>query len=395
MDFSLSDEKNIQEIKTRKVQNQWSQTIFLLLFSVMGLLIISQNFLLIPLSDQLQQTFHVQNSKVFLGISIFSFCYAVGFLLWSIVVKRFGKCNVLLIGLLLTAVSTFEIGFTNSYVVFCLLRGLQGFVSATFTPIALNYSLELFSENKMIWLSTIFTSSSIFSQLIAQISIEYVTISQGFILAGLMMGVLTLPFFNLPTENIKLQEALSTRWEIKQLVGTLLKNKNRWLFGMVLIQFFYFVVTIQLIYKIAIKHNIAISHITIQVVSLVGMLMPTVLAATCKKLCKNQFLLFISLIQLGFILLWFSHLVTLYIAVLVISFAISSMLPLLIKEIGFQNQDNKAYGMAGYTFCLFLGSSIGVYFSTIFSMFINLFIVEGILMITSYFALRQKNRALS
>jgi MFS family permease len=353
MDFSLSDKKYIQEMETRKGQNQLSQNILLLLFSVTGLLIISQNFLLIPLSDQLQQTFHVQNSSVFLGTSIFSFCYAVGFLIWSIVVKRFGRRKVLLIGLLLTAVSTFELGFTNSYVLFCLLRGLQGFVSATFTPIALNYSLELFSENKMIWVSTIFTSSSIFSQLIAQISIEYVTISQGFIFAGLMMGGLTLAFFHLPPENIKLQEPFPTRWEIKQLVVTLLKNKNRWLFGMVLIQFLYFVVTIQLIDKLAINHNIAISHITIQLVSLVGMLMPTAMAATCKKLCKNQFLLFIPLIQLGFILLLFSHLGTLYMAIFIISFAISSMLPLLIKEIGFQNQDNQAYGMAGYTFFYF------------------------------------------
>ncbi|PGC25652.1 hypothetical protein COM11_22870 [Bacillus pseudomycoides] len=83
--------------------------------------------------------------------------------------------------------------------------------------------------------------------------------------------------------------------------------------------------------------------------------MPTPLASICKKLCENQFLLSIILTQFGFLLLILSHSIALYVAICIISFAISSTLPLLIKEIGIRNQDNKAYSIAiaGYTFFSF------------------------------------------
>lgn len=67
--------------KTRSLETQWSKNILLLLFSISGLLIVSQNFLLIPISSQLQETFQIQSNKVYLGTSIFSLGYAFGFLI--------------------------------------------------------------------------------------------------------------------------------------------------------------------------------------------------------------------------------------------------------------------------------------------------------------------------
>ncbi|PEE36321.1 hypothetical protein COL91_24935 [Bacillus pseudomycoides] len=97
------------------------------------------------------------------------------------------------------------------------------------------------------------------------------------------------------------------------------KIQTQWLFSVVLVQFFCFVITVQLINEIVIKHNITISHIAIQLASLIGMLMPTPLASICKKLCENQFLLSIILTQFGFLLLILSHSIALYVAICIIS----------------------------------------------------------------------------
>ncbi|GED64050.1 MFS transporter [Lysinibacillus fusiformis] len=380
----------IRERENPKELNKGRLSILLLLFSVTGIIIISQNFLLIPLSSPIQQTFHIQSRILFLGSSIFSLFYALGFLIWAMMIKKFGKRKILLIGLSLASVLTLGIGWVESYSWFCLLRGLQGLVCATFTPIALNYSLKLFRVKKLTFLSAIFTSSAILGQLIAHIAIQYVTLSQLFIVFGVVMGGLVVCFMGMLPSDEGENVHVKVTFEAKFLLNILLKTDNRMLFGITFLPFFYFVVGTHVTNELLMERELQVSRLSLQVISLVGMLLPFVWSSLCPKVFKNKIYFVTALIQFGFLLILFSSSTALYISIFLISFAISYLLPFLIQEIGYRNQENQAYAMAGYTFCLFLGSSIGGGVSAINCTSVILAIAEGTIVITYYNARARK-----
>lgn len=371
-----------RERENPKELNNGRLSLLLLLFSVTGIIIISQNFLLIPLSSTILQSFHIQSRFVFLGSSIFSLFYAIGFLIWALTIKKWGRRTVLLIGLSSVTVLTIGIGLIKSYFLFCLLRGLQGLVCATFTPIALNYSLQLFHIKKLTFLSAIFTSSAILGQLIAHMAIQYITLSQLFIVFGVATGCLVGCFMAvLPPDEGK-NVYFHVKFEAKLLLNILLKTDNWLLFGMTILPFFYFVVGVNLIDKLMMETNLQVPRLTVQLFSLIGMILPFVWSPFNPKTFKNKVYFVTALFQVGFILILFSCATTQYISIFLISYAISYLLPFLIKEIGSRNHENQAYAMAGYTFCLFLGSSTGGFVSAINCTSFILLIVEGILIIT-------------
>ncbi|MGE7946039.1 MFS transporter [Lysinibacillus sp. NPDC093688] len=377
-------------ISPRKILNPWYSNVVLLLFAVTGILIVSQNFVLLPMSAQLQAEFHIEHSFVFLSTSIFSFCYACGFLAWTVVVKKYGKRKVLILGLLFTACFTACVGLVHNYAIFCLLRGLQGLSSATFTPIALHYGLELFNNKKMIILSTALTASPIVSQLLSRLTIKFVTVSELFLLVSIIIAGLTIMYGYLLPKDIEQHERLKIGQEYRQVYRVLLNPKYRWLFGMIIIQFFYFVMLLQIIQNLSTKQNISISPTTIQFVSLIGILISPLLAPILNRIGKKLIIVFLIINLGGFSLLMLSSKIyCLYIAILCISFSVSSTLPLLIQEVGKQIKNNLSYGMASYTFLLFLGSSIGTIFSAVFDMTINFIIVFSTLIIATYYSFKQ------
>ena len=72
----------------------------------------------------------------------YGLCYAVGFLLWGPVADRYGHRRVMLIGLCLLVFTTLACGFATSLPALALARGAQGFVAASFPPVALAYLSE-------------------------------------------------------------------------------------------------------------------------------------------------------------------------------------------------------------------------------------------------------------
>ncbi|MGE7913565.1 MFS transporter [Lysinibacillus xylanilyticus] len=375
------------ETLPRKIQNSWYSNVMLMVFAITGIVIVSQNFVLLPVSAQLQVVFHIERSSVFLSTSIFSFCYACGFLVWAVIVKRFGKRKVLIWGLLFTACFSACVGLVHDYALFCLFRGLQGLSSATFTPIALHYGLELFNDKKMTLLSTALTASPILGQILSQIAIKFITVSKLFLIVSVIIAGLTITFYYLLPENIKQQERLKIDQEYRQMYRVLLNRKYCWLFGMIIIQFFYFVMLFQMI--LSTKQNISISATSIQFISLIGILMSPLFAPSMIRIGKKLMIVFLITNLVGFYLLMLSNEMCLYVAIFCISFSISSTLPLLIQEVGKQIKNNLSYGMASYTFLLFLGSSIGTFFSAVFSMSINFMIVFATLITATYYSFRQ------
>jgi predicted MFS family arabinose efflux permease len=111
--------------------------------SVCALLVLSQLYLAIPLIPVVREYFHISPIAATWIASTFGFAYAFGFLIFGPLCDRFG-CKVLLVpGLAMLALITIAVGASPSFDFLVKLRTLQGFLAATFAPIALVYVSEV------------------------------------------------------------------------------------------------------------------------------------------------------------------------------------------------------------------------------------------------------------
>ncbi|NJM90602.1 MAG: MFS transporter [Hydrococcus sp. RU_2_2] len=113
------------------------------MLSLCGLLVNCQVFLAISLIWAIAQAFGVsQLTAAWLG-SAYSFAYALGFLVCGAISDRYGRKQVMIIGLLTFTPITLSVGFSPSFQMLILLRAIQGFVGATFVPTAIAYISEV------------------------------------------------------------------------------------------------------------------------------------------------------------------------------------------------------------------------------------------------------------
>jgi predicted MFS family arabinose efflux permease len=99
--------------------------------------------LAIPLIPVIREYFHISPIAATWIASTFGFAYAFGFLIFGPLCDRFG-CKVLLVpGLAMLALITIAVGASPSFDFLIKFRTLQGFLAATFAPIALVYVSEV------------------------------------------------------------------------------------------------------------------------------------------------------------------------------------------------------------------------------------------------------------
>lgn len=107
---------------------------------ITALAVLSQLYAAIPLLTPVGEA--LSGSATFALSTGYGLCYAVGFLLWGPVADRYGHRRVMLIGLCLLVFTTLVCGFATSLPALALARGAQGFVAASFPPVALAYLSE-------------------------------------------------------------------------------------------------------------------------------------------------------------------------------------------------------------------------------------------------------------
>lgn len=153
------------------VTNKAPEWLYVFVFCIAGISVISQGFIMLPIESQLIFYFQIPKNIAYLSSSIFSIFYAIGFLIFAPLSNQFGKKNILVLGLFALSFCTMTISFCKIYNLFLFLRALQGLVAATFTPLALAYIFELFIPKRQGYvigiLSTAFTMSSLLGQIVS------------------------------------------------------------------------------------------------------------------------------------------------------------------------------------------------------------------------------------
>lgn len=140
-----------------------------------GLVVLCSLYMTIPLLPVFSESYHLSLSQAAWAGSIFSICFAVGCLFFGAVSDRYGKKKVMTTGLLALAVVTFLIGFSNSFSQIVVLRGIQGALAATFSPVALTYVGVMYPPNKRVTTIGIISSGFLIAGIVGQLIASFLT----------------------------------------------------------------------------------------------------------------------------------------------------------------------------------------------------------------------------
>ena len=355
----------------RSLTNKAPEWLYVFLLCTTGISVVSQGFIMIPIESQLISHFQIPKDIAYLSSSVFSIFYAIGFLIFAPLSKRFGKKNILVFGLFALSFCTLTIGFCKIYNLFLFLRALQGIVAATFTPLAFAYAFELFIPKHQGYvigiLSTAFTMSSILGQIFSNWFISQYTFPILFYLfAFIHLFCATILYFILPT-SIKSDRPLS----IVYWLDMFKLFQNRYLaicLAITFTQFLSFVAIYSSLHHVLIKTYHLTSHeiLLFQCLGIIGMSISPFINNFITRIGAPKMITLGLIITCTEILLFLKEDNMYFLSITTIVFAagISIVLPSIIFHIGQISEERKGVAMALYTFTLFLGSSVGPYIGT-------------------------------
>jgi len=160
---------------TKKIDSQEQnlldniEAIFMvIIFALMGLSVVSQLYIPIPMLALLGSNYGTSPHEAALVLTVFGFAYATGFLIFGPLSDHFGRHNIMLYGMIGLAAMTVLVARSHDFQSLLTARILQGFVAASFPPVALAYLTESLSQNwRMFGLASMsfaFLSAAILAQ---------------------------------------------------------------------------------------------------------------------------------------------------------------------------------------------------------------------------------------
>lgn len=194
-----------------------------------GLVVVASNYLTIPLMSIFSEVFHASIAHVAWAGSAFSLCYAVGSLFSGPLSDRFGRKQVMFIGLLMLTISTFAVPIFSNLSWVISLRSIQGFAAASFAPVAIAYVVDKFPTQKRVTTIGFISSSFLLSAIAGQIFSSYISQQFGwqsvfYYSSSIYLITAVLVLLLLPKTDI--QQANSNLKTMFQQFQTLLTDKN-------------------------------------------------------------------------------------------------------------------------------------------------------------------------
>ena len=113
-------------------------------FFITGIIVMCSLYAAIPMLPHIAKDFGISKATATLNGVVFSLAYSISCLLYGVISDKFGRIKIILIGLIGLVVVSLGIGFVNSFSLLLVLRVFQGIFAATFSPVSLAYTTEMY-----------------------------------------------------------------------------------------------------------------------------------------------------------------------------------------------------------------------------------------------------------
>ncbi|AAK81432.1 putative MFS family arabinose efflux permease [Clostridium acetobutylicum] len=319
----------------------------------------------IPLTNVLQQSFHVgQEQIIFIG-SVFSLFYAIGFLIFGWLANYVEIKKLLIVGTLLLMISTFLIGFATNYKLMIVFRAIQGIFAASFAPLGFSIIVKMFPESKRIAgisaITTGFVMAGILGQLYGSIIANSYSWSVVFWLQALIYLMIIISMIFLVPKTDKVSERPTSF--IGELVKLLISKSLFPCYVITLTLLFCFV-GMYTVMGMFFQKDFGLNNekiLWIRGIGIIGMIGSMVFAKLSKKIGVGNILsLGLVCASIGVLIIGISNNVGLSVAMSVVFvFGITISLPMVVSSIGTLAGKKSGNAMTLYTFVLFIGATVG------------------------------------
>ncbi|MEK4171933.1 MFS transporter [Lysinibacillus sp. FSL L8-0312] len=155
--------------------NRANYTLMTTILAWTGMVVMSSLYLTIPLISLFSDYFHISLSKAGFTSSVFSLGFALGCFFYGAISEKYGRKNVIVFGLFSLSVITLLLGLVNDFSFILLMRGLQGLAAATFSPVALAYTLEVFPNDRKVGAVGFISTGFLVAGIVGQVFSGYVS----------------------------------------------------------------------------------------------------------------------------------------------------------------------------------------------------------------------------
>lgn len=338
-----------------------------------ALIVVSSVYITTPLVGPIASEFNVTQAMATWPTSIFSLFYAVGFLIFGPLSDRYGRKRIIVFGLCILTVITLLIGLTNQFHSLVALRGVQGFVSATFAPAALAYVFDVYPKKRLVttigFISFGFLTAGIFGQVLAGVVNQLSDWNVVFLLFGglffctIIAVILILPDSESNTTNVNIRYFLRQTKVIFTQRNFLLSYS----ITLMLLLTFIGMYTVIGDYLSGSTFNLSSKEILfVRATGLIGMILSPFTGVFVKRYGLLRILkVGLAIAVIGLFAVGFSsNLFSIVFMSIIYVAGISLTFPAIMTLIGEISGDIRAIAASYYTFILFIGATLGPIITT-------------------------------
>lgn len=348
--------------------NQHNYSLMTAVLAWSGMAVMCSLYVSIPLISIFASEFGITTTQAAGAGSFFSLGFALGCLVYGGLSDRYGRKKVITLGLIALTLVSLTLGTVHNLTMLFALRGLQGAAAATFSPVALAYTVEMFPAHKRVttigFISTGFLVAGIIGQVISGIvSQEYGWNMVFYLLAAMYACTFLLIVWLLPKGEVTRPQA--NVWEPIKQMGSVFMRKNlvfSYIVALVLLMSFVSMYSVLGSYLSGPKFSLGPHEILyVRLFGVLGMLVSPFAGRLAGRygvlavLRGGLTLAVLGLCTLGLI----PNLVLLVFMTVVFVSGIALAVPSLVSLIGQLGGEARGIAVSVYTFILFAGTSLG------------------------------------
>lgn len=379
----------MENSKALSAHESYSLLHILIIFGLLAIFIVSNLYIMIPILDDVANTYSVATTEASLSISIFTFFYACGLIFFGSICERFGLKETICSGLLLLIFLMVACFFVNDFLFFILMRGIQGVAAASFAPVSFIFVLHVLKQEHhgiaIGVINTGFLSAGVIGQLLSS-SINLLFPWQAIFLSlALMYSAIYIYALRKLPKPKKAIKPKSFRFIINTIF-TLPFQKN-----MRKMYFITFTILLSFVAYYTALENFFSQHLQLSAqdallirgFGLIGLLVTFFFSKISKKIgFEKTIILGLCLQLLGLFLSASSSVSIITIGSIVFVTGISLVIPSVIQLIGIKAGKNRSFAISLYSFILLLGASVGSTIIFISSYYTQLLILATLLLIS-------------